>query len=117
MTSENSLNPVPLPSMIDDEFFDTNQKPAALRPDGKPTVIAFFVKALELYSIVNDILQELYVSIEDSHKRQANLMISTLRFDDKLTAWAADLPSHLQFDTQADENDMYRRQRLVLRIR
>lgn len=118
MTSNNSSKPVPLPSMIDDEFFDTQKTPAALRPDGKPAIVAFFIKTLELYSMVNDILQEFYVSNADWEKKHYNPLISILRFDDRLTAWAASLPKHLQYSTfDGDENDMYRRQRIVLRIR
>lgn len=118
MTSNTSLDPVPLPSMIDDEFIATQRTASSIRPDGKPAIIAFFVKALELYGIVGDILQDLYVTSGESQRSKASILMSVLGFDDRLTAWDASLPEHLRPNTSTViENDMYRRQMIVLRIR
>ncbi|KAM3502648.1 hypothetical protein MY10362_004717 [Beauveria mimosiformis] len=52
---------VPLPLMIDDEFLDTQRQATASRPDGETSRVGFFIFSLELYSIVNDFLLELYM--------------------------------------------------------
>ncbi|GKZ36797.1 hypothetical protein AbraIFM66950_008029 [Aspergillus brasiliensis] len=54
-------NPAPLPSMIDDEFFEAQTEGSATRPDGRPCNMSFAVKTLELYEIMNDVLVDLYM--------------------------------------------------------
>ena len=106
--------------MIDDEFLDAQTTPNATRPDGQPAIMAFFIKALELYSIVNDVLLELYHGDASGKDVGSSSMVSVLRFDNRLIEWLHSLPVQLQLSaTVADEYEplVFRRQRIVLRLR
>ncbi|KAH8678470.1 fungal-specific transcription factor domain-containing protein [Xylariales sp. PMI_506] len=110
-------NPVPPPLMIDDEFLDTQKKSAPIRPDGKPALLAFFIKSDELYNIVNDVLLVLYMNFGESHGN----LVSVLQFDDRLVQWAHSLPEQLHYSPQIiKENSdglVFQRQKIVLRAR
>lgn len=111
---------LPLPSMIDDEYLDTQAEPSPVRPDGNHTVVAFFVKSLELFDIVNDIQYELYAERPRASNRDAvGLLVSVLRLDSRLVQWAKSLPCHLQYHNPKNQNQSLvpRRQRVVLRAR
>ncbi|KAM0420552.1 hypothetical protein ACHAPT_011721 [Fusarium lateritium] len=109
---------VPLPLMIDDDFLDTQVKPAAVRPDGRTTEVAFFIKSLELYSIVNDSLLQLYMSPKEKSAKENDLLASVLRLDSQLTQWARSIPQQLSCaHTSTDEDFLFQRQRIVLRAR
>ncbi|KIY01104.1 uncharacterized protein Z520_02656 [Fonsecaea multimorphosa CBS 102226] len=109
---------VPLPSMIDDEFLDTQHTPAAMRPDGQPAITAFFVKTLELYDIVNDVLLELYQGAADVTSKETRHLVAVLQFDDRLLQWLRSLPEHLKYSSNSrDEGIVYERQRIVLQAR
>ncbi|GAT24927.1 C6 transcription factor [Aspergillus luchuensis] len=60
------FNSVPLPSMIDDEFFETQDIGSPIRPDGQPCIMAGAVKAMELYQILDEVLVDLYLNPNDS---------------------------------------------------
>ncbi|KAI0971646.1 C6 transcription factor [Xylaria arbuscula] len=108
----------PLPCMIDDEFLDSQQQPAAIRPDGNYTIVAFFVKSLELYEIVNGVLLNLYMSTETDRHKGDHSVASVLRFDDRLVSWSASLPQHLRYSLAGlSEDPVFRRQQIVLRAR
>jgi hypothetical protein len=110
--------PSGLPAMIDDEFLDTQTEPAAVRPDGGATVMAFFRKSLELYDIINDTLIELYLDPKDSRRKNVHHLGLVLGLDQRLIEWAESLPSHLEYSLRApDEALAFRRQRVVLRAR
>lgn len=122
MVTKWTSEPLPLPQMIDDEFLDAQTIPNALRPDGQPAIVAFFVKALELYGIVEDVLQELYLNHSETSTKGAggNTLVSVLQFDDKLIEWLQSLPRQLQFSPAVvgeDEALVFKRQRIVLRVR
>ena len=109
---------VPLPSMIDDEFLDSQAESAATRPDGRPTILAFFIKSLELYDIVNDILLELYQGSADTTSKETHHLVAVLQFDDRLLAWLKSLPAHLQYENHDPKEALvYERSRIVLRAR
>lgn len=110
---------VPLPKMIDDEFLDTQTQPSATRPDGGITIIAFFVKSLELFNIANDIQNEAYWQQRGVRDGEVNHLISVLKLDNRLVQWAQTLPVHLHYSKciQEDESLVFRRQRVVLRAR
>ncbi|PYI01192.1 hypothetical protein BO78DRAFT_391298 [Aspergillus sclerotiicarbonarius CBS 121057] len=108
---------VPLPSMIDDEFFDTQADGSDTRPDGKPCILAFSVKAFELYLILDDILVEIYLN--SNHDIDVNSKLtSTLEIDSKIQAWKGSLPNHLQYTPSArNDGSIVHRQATILRIR
>ncbi|KAG6996936.1 hypothetical protein FOFC_07909 [Fusarium oxysporum] len=109
---------VPPPSMIDDEFLDTQSKPSAVRPDGGGTpTIAFFIKSVELYSIVNDCLLELYMQQPQNAGESVGHIASVLQFDDRLVHWMRSVPEGLLYPSPANANYILQRQRIVLRSR
>ncbi|KAF5007797.1 hypothetical protein FDECE_5921 [Fusarium decemcellulare] len=104
--------------MLDDEFLDAEIQPAPIRPDGNITIIAFFVKSLELFEIVNDIQYEIHQPPKDANNREINRLISVLQLDNRLVHWAQSLPDHLGYNTiDQEEGLVFRRQRVVLRAR
>ncbi|KAJ4252010.1 hypothetical protein NW762_011311 [Fusarium torreyae] len=107
-----------LPAMIDDEFLDSQTEPSAIRPDGGPTVMAFFRKSLELYDIINDTLIELYLDPKDSRNKEIHHLGLVLGLDQRLVEWVESLPDHLKYSRPVpDEPLAFRRQRVVLRAR
>ncbi|KAJ6437464.1 sulfite oxidase [Purpureocillium lavendulum] len=104
---------VPAPSMIDDDYLDRGVEPQAIRPDGRPCIVAFFVKTIELYDIINDILLQLYQSSSDVASKDTHLLVAVLRFDDRLRKWAQSLPDHLQYSQpEKDHSLLFERQRI-----
>ncbi|CAG7946564.1 unnamed protein product [Penicillium salamii] len=110
------FNSIPLPSMIDDEFFPTQTESSSLRPDGRPCRMAFVVKAMELYHILDEILVELYLKAiprEDPESKLSNI----LRIDSRLQAWKISLPRHLYPHCACEDDKIIKRQAVVLRVR
>ncbi|KAF5003709.1 hypothetical protein FDECE_9759 [Fusarium decemcellulare] len=111
---------VPLPLMIDDDFLDTQTKAAATRPDGRTTEVAFFIKSLELYRIVNDSLLRLYMGPKEEAtiENDNDTLASVLQLDSRLTQWVRSIPCQLSTAFKAaDEDFIFQRQRIVLRAR
>lgn len=109
---------VPMPSMIDDEFFGSQTEPSDIRPDGQPAIVAFFIKTIELYDIVNDILLDLYQGSTDAASKEMHYLTAALQFDDRLLRWARSLPEHLHYPPpNHDSSLVYERQRIVLHAR
>ena len=107
-----------LPSMIDDEFLDTQTEPSDFRPDGGPTVMAFFRKTLELFDIINDILIQLYLDPKDARVKDTRYLKLVLDLDGRLVTWIESLPDYLRYSySNPDEVFAFRRQRIVLRAR
>lgn len=104
--------------MIDDEFLDSQVEPSATRPDGKPATVAFFIKSLELYDIVNDVLAELYMNSGEKSAENSDYLVPVLRFDDRLVRWVSSLPAQLLYTSDPmGEGLVLRRQRVVMRMR
>ena len=78
-----------LPLMVDEEYFGT--APSPMRPDGKPTRMAFLIKAMELNDIYYDILASLYGDADDGQ------LLLVLKFDKMLSRWRESLPEHLKY--------------------
>lgn len=111
-------NAVPLPMMIDDEYLDLQVEPSAKRPDGKTTAVAFFIKSLELYSIVNDSLLELYMRPGRNSTEGQDRLSSVLQFDGRLMQWADSIPEKIRYVPSKPQDDMvFLRQSIVLRAR
>lgn len=108
---------VPLPLAIDDEFLDIQKKGSAMRPDGRPCMMTFFVAQLQFYDIINDILLELYMTNGEQRQRSTDIM-SVLQLDDALTNWTHNLPDHLQISSDVTPNEAtFRRLTVVNRVR
>lgn len=108
---------VPLPSMIDDDFLDSQIEPSVMRPDGGTPTIAFFIKSVELYSIVNDCLLEHYMQQPEKAGQGMEQIVSVIQFDDRLVHWMRSMPEGLQYPSSVNANYALQRQRIVLRSR
>lgn len=109
---------VPLPLMIDDDYLDIPIESSAVRPDGKPTEVVFFVKSLELYGIVNNSLLELYMRPREKLAHDQQVLASVLEFDSTLTRWAWTIPNQLCYTLEKTQQDfIIRRRSIVLRSR
>ncbi|OJJ76872.1 hypothetical protein ASPBRDRAFT_201951 [Aspergillus brasiliensis CBS 101740] len=109
-------NPAPLPSMIDDQFFEVQTEGSAMRPDGRPCNMSFAVKTLELYEIMNDVLVDLYMDASQTSQFQGRLS-RTMEIDSKLQDWQSSLSGHLRWPLATRENSVIVRQALMMRIR
>ncbi|KNG91010.1 hypothetical protein ANOM_000780, partial [Aspergillus nomiae NRRL 13137] len=110
------FNSISLPSMIDDEFFETQTIGSPCRPDGRPCKVAFFVKALQLYQILDEILVDLYLNNAKDEGIESKLM-RILQIDGKLQAWNKSLPEYLHPRHAAEDDEILKRQAIVLRVR
>lgn len=109
---------VPLPLMIDDEFLDTQRQAAARRPDGKSSRVGFFILSLELYSIVNDFLLELYMNPLSRAVTARKSLSTVIGYDSRLEQWLRSMPEFLRWSSQGPvDNFILQRQRIVLRAR
>ncbi|PIG89440.1 hypothetical protein AARAC_009872 [Aspergillus arachidicola] len=107
---------VPLPSMIDDEFFQDQIEGSERRPDGQPCIMAFMGKAIELYRILDDVLVQLYLTCNPREEEMESKLPHILELDSRIQSWVKSLPSHLQIQTAATQNTIVYRQATVLRI-
>ncbi|KAE8360842.1 fungal-specific transcription factor domain-containing protein [Aspergillus caelatus] len=107
---------VPLPSMIDDEFFEAQTEGSERRPDGQPCIMAFLGKAIELYRILDDVLVELYLTCSPREEGIESKLPHILEIDSRIQSWSKSLPGHLQIHTAATGNTILDRQATVLRI-
>lgn len=118
MIADWQCNNIPMPAMIDDDLLDTDAKPGSVRPDGKPMAVAFFIKTLELYSIVSDSILELYMRPPDKASKVNPSIVSILQYDDRLVQFARSVPEQLRYDpNDTTAKFIYQRQRIVLRAR
>ncbi|KAB8225696.1 fungal-specific transcription factor domain-containing protein [Aspergillus novoparasiticus] len=106
----------PLPSMIDDEFFDAQEQGSEIRPDGRPCTIAFTVKAIELYQILDDLLVYLYLT-PPRNEQQETRLTHILELDGRIQRWRSSLPQHLRNQSAPGGDAVLQRQAIVLRIR
>ncbi|KAB8207172.1 fungal-specific transcription factor domain-containing protein [Aspergillus parasiticus] len=110
------FNSIPLPSMIDDEFFGTQTEGSASRPDGRPCILAFAVKAFEFYQILDDILINIYLTSTRQDEFETKLT-HIFEIDGKIHGWKQSLPGHLQYPPNGNGDATVNRQMIVLRIR
>jgi hypothetical protein len=128
MISKSLSDEVPLPAMIDDEFLGRQADGADRQPEDRPSMMAFFVKSLHLYSIINDILLALYMGHDDTahkdnhnslfHKTESSDVARVFQLDQALMTWGQTLPPHLRLSSleSAQNNTLYR-QAVVCRAR
>ncbi|KAI9879911.1 MAG: hypothetical protein M1830_006578 [Pleopsidium flavum] len=126
MITKSSAFTVPLPAMIDDEFLSHQPGIEVAQPANRPSMMAFFVKTLQLYEIINDLLLALYMGRdENGHKDQYDFFfgqsdsgdIATVyELDRALMTWGQTLPLHLRLSSpESSRNNTFMRQAIVLR--
>lgn len=125
MISRTTAEKVPYPLIVDDAYLHDNPQIPVAQPAGTPSLMAFFVKSLELYDIVANSLSKLYSEndayTQKSHGSQQSEMLdltSVLHIDRSLMQWAQDLPPHLSVFSDATASDpIIQRQAIICKIR
>jgi hypothetical protein len=129
MISKSLADAVPLPTIIEPESLSYQTDFTSSRPETSTSIMAFFVHSLQLYSIINDILLELYIA--DDQGKQKNPhgstpeqsyqpfdMAAILKLDSDLMMWGRTLPPYLRVScTESSENRIFWRQAVVCRAR
>ena len=101
--------------MLDDEVLDTQGLESQAGLDSKPSVMAFTVKAFELYQILDNVLLEMYLA--PTQERFDDKLIQILNMDKKLLDWKKSLPIHLHTQQEGNLEPIFNRQATVLKIR
>jgi hypothetical protein len=129
MISKSLADAVPLPAIIEPESLSHQTDLASFQPGTPTLIIAFFVHSLQLYSIINDILLELYMadglgeqkdlqSFAPEQSYQSFDMAAILKLDGDLMMWGRTLPPHLRISrNDSSENRIFWRQAIVCRAR
>ncbi|KAH2074078.1 hypothetical protein KXW40_001995 [Aspergillus fumigatus] len=128
MISKASCGAVPLPATVDEEYIPASLGDEVRQPAGRPSVMAFYAKSLELYEILNDILLSLYKPVPEENpediydfyfnKGSDESARTVFELDRALTKWAQSLPAHLRGDTPSmPEDAVFYHQSVVLRAR
>ncbi|CAG8365171.1 unnamed protein product [Penicillium salamii] len=128
MITKSASGAVPLPAAVDEEFIPSESGSEASQPPDRPSMMAFFGKTLELYDIMNDVLESLYdpstdSSGEDIHNFYFNNITgegerTIFELDHCLSRWTKSLPEHLRGDSAlVSANPIFCRQSIVLRAR
>lgn len=126
MISKSVAQAVPLPAMIDDSFLSSSSNHAfGYMQKDTPMSMAFFVKSLEIYEIVNDILISLYSSTDASNDALAAFFTGSnssvdvvFQYDRALMSWGRTLPPHLRISTyEWASNPLFKRQATICRSR
>ncbi|KAJ5676460.1 uncharacterized protein N7477_002093 [Penicillium maclennaniae] len=128
MISKISSGAVPLPVKVDDEYIISSSTAEPAQPVEKASMMAFYIKTLELYEIMNDVLLSLYKpAAEDSptdvHDFYFNTAVSegertVFDLDRSLDRWARNLPAHLcPGSSSRSDSPIFFRQSVVLQAR
>ncbi len=114
--------------MIDDEFLGRQADGVDTQPEGRPPMMAFYIKSLHLYSIINDILLALYMGQEDTTRKDNHTILPAktgssdvarvIQLDQALMNWGQTLPLHLRLSSlESAQNSTLYRQAVVCRAR
>lgn len=113
----------PLPGTLKNDYISVLCNLGPAQETGLPSIIDFFAALARLYETYEDVVavQEKYL-IMDGHQLSKILenfdRLRILELDQRLCAWKAALPSHLdRVDDPALQNPIARRQYNILRIR
>lgn len=126
MVSKPLADTVPYPAAADDEYLSAY--PGDSQREERPSIMDFYVKNLELYDIVSQILEVLYVHDDKGLNKNYNTsqptqlphaqMGTILQLDQSLMNLANTLPPHLVLPKlESQGNDTMHRQATVFRIR
>lgn len=127
MVSKTVAEARPYPSITDEELLLQDITVTSASSTEMPPPFAFYIKVLELYAIVDDILTALYMRNDAMRKgrtrpQRADLhntdMTTVVRLDKDLTNWSNALPIHLQPSRlESRLNDTTHRQSIICRAR
>ena len=128
MISRQSDQDVPLPAATDEEHIRHFSRPDRTPSSSRPAMMSFYIKSLELYEIMNDVLLTLYgpapeesnhgvhdFYFNNSETKEGEPTIFDL--DRALIKWCQSLPSHLRDPCEVLDNAIFTRQAIVLRAR
>jgi hypothetical protein len=129
MIGKRSAAAVPLPMAIDEHYLSGDPHRKDSQPEDRPSILDFFIQSLDLYRILNEILLNVYAADPKTgpnidewecffpSRRHEQRSFSFLDLDRALTLWERGLPCHLTVSNVGNNNEIHRRQAVVLRQR
>lgn len=121
----------PLPTVMDDEYFDTAGPGTGKQPEHQPSIMSFFVAYCRLHLILGDILSAFYVPrtpdepnlpdrLHHSGSAGKQNIDKILQYEKALATWRSSLEVPLQIDSDFSdptETCIFRRQAVILYAR
>lgn len=122
-----SVKRVELPAVVDDQYI-TNGTTRARQPQGRPSRMGFFVHTIDQAHIIDQILNDLYLSeprlqiLGRSNGYSQTEVLSRLfskavLLDGRLQSWWSNLPTHLREEPEEPDGIDFHRQRCVMSLR
>ncbi|WQF75370.1 hypothetical protein CDEST_00384 [Colletotrichum destructivum] len=94
---------VPTPATIDDEHLA--ETTAGVQPSDRPSYLAFFVRSLGLFDVLNEILAKFYSDGDYALERRAEYLNDVLQLSSKLDDLSASMPDYLREDADLSHLD------------
>nr|KAK5448869.1 hypothetical protein LTR18_001957 [Exophiala xenobiotica] len=112
------LYKVDLPLEVDDQYI-TESSAQPRQPEGRPSLIAFFIQTIKQQSVIENILSNLYNGCPSSapNVKPLRSLGQLVVLDDELLSWWDNLPAHLKCEPDLPDGPDFRRQRNVIYIR
>lgn len=119
-----------LPLEVDDQYL-TNEVDVATQPSAIPSVISFFVSAIQLTPVIRDMLEQLYFRdhmkqrsttdgiLEPAYSRCHYILSQVVLIEGKLQSWWRHAPAHLTQETWGKRSPWpgFSIQRLVQKVK
>ncbi|KAJ0158904.1 Positive regulator of purine utilization [Colletotrichum tanaceti] len=90
--------PVPTPATVDDEHLAETTEAEGVQPPDRPSYLVFFVRSLELFDVLNEILAKFYSDGDYASDRRAEYLNHVLQLSSRLDDLGASLPDYLRED-------------------
>ncbi|KAK7892773.1 hypothetical protein LTR67_007010 [Exophiala xenobiotica] len=112
------LYTVDLPLEVDDQYI-TESSAQPRQPEGRPSLIVFFIQTIKQQSVIENILSNLYNGCPSStpNVKPLRSLGQLVVLDDELLSWWDNLPAHLKCEPDLPDGPDFRRQRNVIYIR
>lgn len=76
-----------------------------MQPPGRPSYLDFFVRSLELFNVLNEILAKFYSDGDYALERRAEYLNDVLQLSSKLDDLSASMPDYLREDADLSHLD------------
>ncbi len=112
------LYKVDLPLEVDDQYI-TESSTQPRQPEGRPSLIVFFIQTIKQQRVIENILNNLYNGCPSSapNVKPLRSLGQLVVLDDELLSWWDNLPAHLKYEPDLPDGPDFRRQRNVIYIR
>jgi hypothetical protein len=128
MISKPLADAVPLPAMVDYEPDSSAMGMLDAHNESRPAMMAFYIKSLHLYGIINDILLALYMGQQRTPQEDNSISLfdrdnscditKVFQLDQALMKWGQTMPQHLRVSSyESAQSEIFLRQAVVCRAR